>query len=161
MNVGVATGITEMVVGLATSNENNVNTGSIVSGFNKVINTFLTNYQHSLVPNSSIGNVNNGDINTASKTNTFIFMQRSIKKEFAIKLDNFFSAYGYKVNEVKLPNITGRLNWNFVKMIEPNIEGTEIPEIDLNKYKNQLEEGITFWHNYNTFRDYSQNNYIL
>ena len=69
--------------------------------------------------------------------------------------------YGYKVNDVKIPNITGRQNWNFVKLLNPNIEGSEIPEADLNKFKAQLELGITFWHNPATFRDYSQSNNIV
>lgn len=125
---------------------------------NKVI---LSERVHELIPPSSDGNVNGADVSTINGINNFFFYKMSIKSEFARKIDKYFSMYGYKVNEVKLPNISGRLNWNFVKVLNPNIEGTEIPEIDLNKFKNQLENGITFWHNYNTFRDYSQSNYIL
>lgn len=45
----------------------------------------------------------------------------SIKQEYARVIDNFFNMYGYKVNDVKIPNITGRLNWNYVKTVDINL----------------------------------------
>lgn len=65
--------------------------------------------------------------------------------------------YGYKVNEVKIPNITGRTNWNYVKTQECNILG-DIPQEDMQTLKNIFNSGVTFWHNPSTFLDYSQNN---
>ena len=135
--------------------------GGILGGIEKIGGIMLENYQHELIANSSVGNVNNGDINVSHHKMGFFFYHKSIKREFAKIIDEFFSMFGYKVNEVKLPNITGRLNWNYVKLLNPNIEGTEIPESELNEYKSQLENGITFWHNPQTFRDYSQSNNIV
>lgn len=65
--------------------------------------------------------------------------------------------YGYQTNEVKIPNLNNRPNWNYVKLIGANIIGN-IPEIDLLEIKNLFNNGITLWHNTNTFLDYSQNN---
>lgn len=98
-----------------------------------------------------------GDINTCSNKNTFIFYQMCIKEEYAKIIDNFFSMFGYKINEVKIPNITGRPNWNFVKTIDCNITGN-FPQNDIQTLKNMFNNGVTFWHNPNTFLDYSQNN---
>ncbi len=137
------------------------NLGDIGSGIEKIGSIMLENYQHELIPNSSVGNVNNGDINVSDSKMGFFFYHKSIKQEYARIIDDFFSMFGYKVNIVKIPNITGRLNWNYVKLLNPNIEGTEIPEFELNEFKAQLENGITFWHNPQTFRDYSQNNNIV
>ena len=113
-----------------------------------------------MTPNTAKGNVNAGDINACSNTNTFYFYKMSIKEEYAKIIDNFFSMYGYKVNDVKVPNITGRRNWNYVKTINCNIFG-DIPQTDIQELKNIFDSGITFWHNSNTFCDYSQNNNIL
>lgn len=135
--------------------------GDIGSGIEKIGGIMLENYQHSLIPNSSVGNVNNGDINVSDNKMGFFFYHKSIKYEFAKIIDNFFSMFGYKVNEVKIPNIEGRRNWNYVKLLNPNVEGTNIPEFELNEFKKQLENGITFWHNPATFRDYSQDNSIV
>ena len=67
---------------------------------------------------------------------------------------------GYKVNSLKIPNITGRTNWNYVKTIDCNITG-EIPQEDLQELKDMFDNGVTFWHNSATFLDYSQSNNIV
>lgn len=117
-------------------------------------------YKHSLTPFTAKGNTNGGDINTCSNRNGFAFYKMSIKQEYAKIIDNFFSAYGYKINDVKIPNITGRQNWNYVKTIDANILGN-IPQEDLQTIKDILNSGVTFWHNPSTFLDYSQNNPII
>ena len=89
--------------------------------------------------------------------NGFSFYKMSIKQEYAKIIDDFFSMYGYKVNEVKIPNILGRTNWNYVKTIDCNLLG-DIPQEDMQKLKDIFNSGVTFWHNPNTFLDYSQSN---
>ena len=84
----------------------------------------------------------------------------TVKREFAKICDDFLSMFGYKVNEVKIPNITGRRNWNFVKTVGCYIEA-DIPQDDLQEIKSMFDKGITFWHNATTFMDYSQNNDII
>ena len=123
-------------------------------------NTMAEIYKHSLSPFTAKGNTNGGDINTCSGRNGFSFYNMSIKQEYAKIIDNFFSTYGYKINDVKIPNITGRQNWNYVKTIDANILG-DIPQEDLQTLKDILNSGVTFWHNPSTFLDYSQNNPII
>ena len=135
--------------------------GMAIGGLGTLASVFASDYEHSLVPNSAQGNSTGGDIASASGNNTFFYYGMSIKAEFAERIDNYFSMVGYKVNQVKIPNITGRTNWNYVKTIDCNIEGTDIPESDLNELKKMFNAGITFWHNYSTFRDYSQSNTIV
>lgn len=132
----------------------------IVGGSISIANQIGEMYSHSVAPDTVKGNINGGDINVSSKKNTFIFKKMSIKKEYAKIIDDFFSMFGYKVNSVKLPNITGRKNWNYVKTNGANIEGN-IPQEDLQTIKNMFDNGVTFWHNSTTFLDYSQNNNII
>ena len=84
----------------------------------------------------------------------------SIRPEYARIIDGYFSAYGYKVNTIKIPNVTGRTNWNYVKTVGCYIDA-DIPQEDLQEIKNLFDKGITFWHNPLTFRDYSQSNAIV
>jgi hypothetical protein len=84
----------------------------------------------------------------------------SIKAEYAAIVDNFFSMFGYKINRIKVPNITGRRNWNYVKTNGCYVGGN-VPQDSLNEFKNMLDNGITFWHNPSTFMDYSQSNTIV
>ena len=58
------------------------------------------------------------------------------------------------------PNIHKRLNWDYMKTIDVNIEGN-VPENDLEKIRSLFNNGCTFWHNTNTFLDYEYANTIL
>lgn len=117
-------------------------------------------YQHSLVSQAISGNTNGGDVLTGKKINECYLYHMSIKAQFARVIDDYLSQFGYRVNTVKLPNITGRRNWNYVKTIGCYIEA-DIPESDLSEIKSFFDRGITFWHNPATFADYSQNNDII
>lgn len=130
---------------------------AVVSGGMGIANTMGQIYEHSLTPNSARGNINGGDINTCSQKNGFFFYKMSIKQEYAKIIDDFFSMFGYKVNEVKIPNIMGRENWNYVKTIDANITAN-IPQEDLQEIKDIFNNGVTFWHNPRTFLDYAQSN---
>jgi hypothetical protein len=84
----------------------------------------------------------------------------SVRAEVARTIDEYFSMFGYKVNRVKLPNISGRRNWNYVKTIGCYIDG-DVPQDDMQEIKDMFNKGVTLWHNPNTFADYSQNNDII
>lgn len=134
--------------------------GSVFTGVGAIMNTMQESYRHSLIPDSFKGNINGGDYITASGRNGFYFYKMSITQEYARIIDKYFSMYGYKVNDVKTPNITGRTNWNYVKTIGCNIIGN-IPQDDMQKMKDIFDKGITLWHNPSTFLDYSQSNAIV
>ena len=84
----------------------------------------------------------------------------SIKAEYAKCCDDYLSMVGYKISRVKIPNVKGRRNWNYVKTIGCYIEA-DIPQADLDYIKSMFNNGITIWHNPATFADYSQNNDII
>ena len=113
-----------------------------------------------IVPDQTKGNLNSGDVVWAKLRSRFSFIPMSIKAEYARSIDDFFNAYGYAINRVKIPNITGRRNWNYVKTIGCYIEA-DIPQDDLQTIKNLFNNGITLWHSPSTFADYSQNNDII
>ena len=157
VNIGTSSvsGIINTGLNLATGNV----VGAGVSLFNTIASNVTKTYEASLVPNQAKGNTNCGDINFALDKNISIHVM-TIRREYAIICDNFFSQFGYKVNRVKVPNITGRRNWNYVKTIGCYIEAN-IPQDDLQEIKSMFDRGITFWHNPTTFADYNQNNDII
>lgn len=148
--------LAEPIVDIATSK----NSADVSRGLSGIYNAIKTNYQHSIIPNTAEGNLNSGDSTTGAKENRFYFIGRTIKKEYAEIIDNYFNMYGYKVNSVKIPNLKTRSNWNYIKCIGANIHGY-FNQDDLNEITNMFNAGITLWHNANTFLDYSQNNTIL
>ena len=132
----------------------------IASGILGVANTIGEIYKESKIPPQANGNLNAGDVISAMGKNDFIFYAMTIKSQYAKIIDDYFSTFGYKVNDVKIPNITGRTNWNYVKTIDCNILG-DIPQEDIQTLKDMFNSGVTFWHNSSTFLDYSQSNNII
>lgn len=139
------------------------NTGNIVGTAGNIITNIAGTigqfYSASLMPN--IENAQNtGDVNYSAKRNTFTFRCMRAKTEYLQIIDDYFTMFGYKINEVKVPNITGRQNWNYVKTIDCNLTG-DIPQMDLLQIKNMFDTGITLWHNTSNFLNYSASNNII
>lgn len=112
------------------------------------------------VPAQVKGNPNNNDFTFSINKCKFTLYKMSIRAEVAKVVDDYFSAYGYKIATWKVPNITGRRNWNFVKLNQANITA-DIPQTDMDEIKSMFIKGITIWHNPATFLDYSQDNSIV
>ena len=132
---------------------------AMLSAGTQIGNLLNEKYKASLVPDQAHGNANASDINIAAQQ-FFTVKCMSVKSEYAKVIDDYFSMFGYLVNSVKLPNITGRTNWNYVKTIGCYIMA-DIPQEDLQNIKNMFDKGVTFWHNPSTFGDYSQTNTIV
>ena len=148
------------VMAMSTGAGAGMGASAVLNGGLGVAQTLGQVYQHSILPNSARGNVNGGDITTSYNMNKFYFIKMSIKNEYARIIDNYFNMYGYKINSLKIPNITGRQNWNYVKTIGCNIIG-DIPQTHLQEIKEMFDNGITLWHNPSNFLDYSQSNNIV
>lgn len=161
INIGVS-GANMAINTISSASQGNISgaLSGIVNGLGGIANSMITKKQHELTPPQARGNLNSGDVLSSSNKNNFHFYKMSIKQEYARIIDNFFSMYGYKVNDVKVPNITGRTNWNYVKTIGANIIG-DIPQEYLVKFRSLFDNGITLWHNPSTYLDYSQNNGII
>ena len=140
----------------------NVGMGLVTAGVNLVqssISAYAEDAKAKIIPDQAHGNTNCSDVNFAWRK-CFTAINMSVRAEYARIIDGFFSKFGYKVNRVKTPNITGRTNWNYVKTIECYISA-DIPQEDLQELQGMFDKGITFWHNASTFGDYSQSNGIV
>lgn len=127
--------------------------------FSSIMSEVSGGYSASITPDETRGTVT-GDLTYSLGKNSFVGYKMSIKAEVARMIDDYFSMYGYRTDRVKVPNVYGRRNWNFVKTNGCNILGN-IPQDDLDTIKSLFNVGITFWHNPSTYLDYSQNNAIV
>lgn len=125
-----------------------------------ISNSLQQIHEARLVPDQAKGDTNTGDVNFSNNKIGFSFYKMSIKAEFARILDNYFSMFGYATHRVKAPNITGRRNWNYVKTVGCFIQSSA-PQEDMQELEAMFDRGITFWHNPQTFMDYSQSNPIV
>ena len=125
-----------------------------------IVGTMVENYRRDLMPNSASGSLNSGDVTYSFGKMDIPLYKMSIKYEYAVIIDKYFDMFGYKVNELKVPNIFTRTYWNYIKTIGCELHG-DIPQEHLNILKNIFNKGITLWHDYNHYLDYSQNNTIV
>lgn len=152
LNIGlnVASGVAQIVGGagiaLVTPGGLGMAVGGsqAVGGVNAIVSQMAQVHQMSFTPPQSNGNVNCGDVITASETNTFHYYQMCIKKEYIKIIDEFFQMFGYKVNRVKVPEKNHRPHFWYTKTIDVNIDGA-IPNRDLQEIKQCYNNGITFW----------------
>lgn len=155
LNIGVGEQLLNIGGNLLTGN-----IGDAIGGAFGIGKTMAEVEKQKMVPPQTEGNTNNGDVAYASNNLGFTFYRKSIKKEYAEKLDNYFNMFGYRVNITKVPNVFGRTYFNYVKTIDVNIEGY-IPQTDLQEIKDMFNNGVTFWHDTGHFLDYSVNNTIV
>ena len=67
--------------------------------------------------------------------------------------------YGYKVNTIKVPEISSRPHWNYVKTVNSTLNGSA-PADDMRKIQSIYDGGITFWKNGNEVGNYTLDNRI-
>ena len=77
----------------------------------------------------------------------FFAEQLCIRPEFARIIDDYFTMFGYATHRVKIPNITGRPYWNYVKTKGIVLDVANAPQPYIQKLIECFNRGITFWHN--------------
>ena len=162
INVGLSS--FNAVAGVVSSAMNKDVMGAVsgaVNGAGSVANALITQKQHELIPPQARGNLNAGDVVTASNKNTFHFYKMSIKQEYARILDDYFTRYGYKVNRLKTPNITGRTYFNYIQIGADEIVGTgTLSNTYMEIINNICRAGTTIWHNHSNMFNYNLDNSI-
>lgn len=134
------------------------NTGTTSGNIANLIGQF---YQASLMPSIEGGN-NTGDVNFSNGDNTFKFIHLRCKNENMKIIDNYFSRFGYKVNELKVPNITGRKYWNYIEIAPSEEIGYgDVPSKYMEIINNACRKGITIWHNHDNVGNYNLDNSII
>lgn len=160
--INIPIGVGSALVGgaLMLASGGTIGNGLVSTGLSTIAGQLRAQYDHQFEPASINGNISAVDCLAIDQRLEPTVYQMCVRQEFAKIIDDYFSAYGYQVNSYKIPNITGRTNWNYVKTSGCNITG-DIPQKDLQELKNIFNKGVTIWHNASTFLDYSQSNGIV
>ena len=163
IGVGFAGSVASLAIGsgmILTGGGAGIGMGMAMAGIGGIASSIASVYSHSLVPHKEGGNTNSGDVTYSKGELKFVIHKMCIRPEYARIIDEYFSAYGYKVNRLKIPNVAGRLNWNFVKTIGCNVDG-DVPQEDLLAIRKACDDGITFWHTPANIYNYSLSNTIV
>lgn len=87
----------------------------------------------------------------------FYFMGKTITSNYARMIDDYFTMFGYKVNQVMTPNMNARPYYTYVKTVGCDVGGS-IPADDASAIESIFDNGIRFWKNHNNIGNYSLNN---
>ena len=75
----------------------------------------------------------------------YTFQVMCITGENAKIIDDYLHRFGYKVNEIKVPELFSRKNWNYVKTKEIDLGGN-IPADSAKVIAEMFNSGVTLWH---------------
>lgn len=117
--------------------------GMIASGASNIASQLAQNADRDIQPPQAHGNYS-GSYNVSQGLQTFLFYQKTVDAQHAKMIDDYFTMYGYATKKVKVPNISSRPAFNYVKTINSNIGGNFCME-DLQKINGIFDKGITFW----------------
>lgn len=131
--------------------------GGAITSARNVSSILTSEYVNTHRGDTARGKVKDSISMIASRTKKLYITQMCINYQDAVKIDDFFSTYGYAVNQLKVPEYNNRPCWNYVKTKECNVTGN-MPDEAIKKIKEIFNRGITWWKSINTFMDYSQNN---
>lgn len=87
----------------------------------------------------------------------FYYAQMQPLPEYIDRIDDYFSRYGYTTNKLKVPNISSRPQWNFIKTADCKIGGS-IPCTDEAEICSIFNKGVTFWKHPENVCNYSLDN---
>lgn len=116
---------------------------AVLGGINAVANSLIERQKHSVLPRQAKGNQGSSTL-VASGLKEFYFGNAHIQTQYAQIIDEYWNMYGYPCNRVKIPNISTRPHWNYVKTANVSITGS-MPSDDMDKIKSIYNKGITFW----------------
>lgn len=135
--------------------------GAITSVAGVTANTIGSFYKESLAPNISGGQAT-GDVIWGADRNCFSFRQMRVKTEYMKIIDDYFTRYGYAIKSLELPNLTGRLYWNYVEIgSSEEIGYGDVPSKYMESINNACRRGVTIWHTHSNIGNYSLNNSII
>lgn len=131
--------------------------GGLFSGIlNTAIDYKMTEYQSQAQANIPVG-MTAGNAMIGLRELNFRCFDVDINQQDAKIIDDYFDKFGYQVNKLKVPNINGRKQWNYVKTKDCEIVGN-IPASIKASIINIFNSGITFWKNGDNIGNYSLDN---
>lgn len=162
--VNLATGL----VGGAASTITGAMTGGLVgavSGIAQIGNTALEaadtiakQKDRARIPNEVVG-MSDSNIQFAIGRMSFIEYRMQVQSYYAKIIDNYFTAYGYAINDIKKPELNTRTRFNFIWTQGANVLG-DLPTEAKNVINHQMDAGLRIWHDPAAWMDYSVKNTI-
>lgn len=133
-------------------------TGNAGEILGQVYNSMSTLYSKSIAAPHNNGSTT-PDYLCSNRLKGFWLFHRTIRNEFARKIDGYFTRFGYAQHSIAVPNIRARTRFTFVKTVDCHVGGN-IPAEAVDSIQSIFDGGITFWADHDNVGNYSIDNPI-
>lgn len=120
---------------------------NVISGVTSAVNTLAKINDIKKIPPQSKGQTQTASLNAGMGRVGFTFYQMQIREEYAKSIDDYFTMFGYKVDEFVDMDTTPRLNrpyFTYWKTVGCNVRGA-FDETTAQKINKIYDKGIRFW----------------
>lgn len=138
--IGLIGGIGSMATGVGAG----AGLAAIAGGAIGIADTINSVAQAKRTPDTVKGGGGKNNLLVATGNNKFFYYWKMIRKDYAKTVDDYFTMFGYQVNQVKQPNFNTRTRFNYIQTIDINIDGN-IPCEDMKALKAIFNNGVTLW----------------
>lgn len=161
--LGVDPGKASGIVQASKIDTGNAITGDVIGQAANLTSEAMSAYKQ---PTTARGNINGSTMYQSGLQG--VYAQRiQCVPQIMRQIDDFFDMFGYAVNKVKVPNMTGRDGYNYVKTVNAAPKslratagsvvtdgGRGTPAAELSVIEACLNAGITFWHTTSDFGNF-------
>lgn len=116
-----------------------------VSAGNQLRSQMAQRKDKRVLPPTIHSKIMNSNINAAYNMNKFDFYCMSIRSQYAHIIDDYWTAYGYPIYRIQMPNIRSRQSWNYIKTSNCTLHGN-VDLAQLAALRNIFNNGVTVWH---------------
>lgn len=157
----IAGGAVAGIAGLATGNlaVAAAGAGAAINGASQIFELNAQKADMEIVPPQARGS-QSASLNVSYGLQTFTFQHRTIPAEYARRIDDFFTMFGYRLGRCITPKYNHRKSHVYIKTIDCKIAAAFCAE-DSAKIEAIFDKGITFWRDPDGLGDYSRDNSII
>lgn len=134
--------------------------GGLISGGTSFAKDAYTNMVENAItpasPTQSKGQ-QSCDVLAGQGIKSFVIKKKSITKNYAMMIDDYFTMYGYAIKQVMTPNMNCRENYTYLKTLGCCLGG-RVPAEDARVIQEIYDHGCRFWKDHNKIGNYSVSN---
>lgn len=159
--ISIGAGVAMTIAGVATMNPMLMGGGATMAGggIMGVASQLAQKEDMKTYPPQAHG-VQNASVNAVNGQMNFTVYYKTVSREIAKVIDDYFTVYGYKVHEVKEPSRRNRQRYTYVKTIDCSVFGDFCQE-DRAKIASCFNNGVTYWTDGDQIGEYDEFNGFL
>lgn len=145
----------------AAVNYKNSNLSNLTNKENAVNQMMAKKQDLQNMPDTSKGNAQSETLNYLFGGDEITFMDLGLKREYAERIDDYFTAYGYAQNKLMgagdLNDRLTRKHFTFIRTVGANLTG-KVNVQDLDAIRGVYDNGVTIWDNLEDVGNYELDN---